>query len=122
MKELSEQNKQFENKKDDEKAKIGDQVVFDYSATVDKKIFEGSEGKGVQLELGKDLFLKGSIYEEKIIDLIKSKIKLDIKKINEKEAEKIITEFNKPNLDQENIKKTKSPDKNKAKSKKISKK
>jgi len=317
LKELSEQNKQFENKKDDEKAKIGDQVVFDYSATVDKKIFEGSEGKGVQLELGKDLFLKGfdqqlvgvkkndikfldatlpanhpkkelankkakfeckilnvkqyklntidddfakvlgakdlndlkrlitnqmssqysqalnsitkkqildqieknheleipqnlidqelsiitqslkpeeknkhktknekiaisriklglllneygeknklkvsddevraeiqkqikgmpgqekmvldyyqknpsasqslkgSIYEEKIIDLIKSKIKLDIKKINEKEAEKIITEFNKPNLDQENIKKTKSPDKNKAKSKKISKK
>ena len=66
--------------------------------------------------------LKGSIYEEKIIDLIKSKIKLDLKKIDEKEAEKIITEFNKSNLDQEDIKKTKSTDKNKTKSKKISKK
>ena len=66
--------------------------------------------------------LKGSIYEEKIIDLIKSKIKLEIKNINTKEAEKIISEFNKPNLDQANIKKTKSLDKNKAKTKKISKK
>ena len=66
--------------------------------------------------------LKGSIYEEKIITLIKSKIKLEIKNINTKEAEKIISEFNKPNLDQADIKKTKSSDKNKVKSKKISKK
>ena len=317
LKEISNQNKQFEDKKDNEKAKIGDQVVFDYSATVDGNKFEGSEGKGVQLELGKDLFLKGfdeqligvkkndvknldavlpanhpkkelankktkfeckilnvkeakenkiddnfakimgakdlndlkklienqissqysqalnsitkkeildqieknheldlpknlidqeisimtkslkeeekekhksnnekiaksriklglllneygeknnlkvsddevraeiqkqvkgmpgqekmvldyyqknpsasqslkgSIYEEKIITLIKSKIKLEIKNINTKEAEKIISEFNKPNLDQTNTKKTESPEKNKAKSKKISKK
>ena len=34
-------------------------VIFDYSATVDGNKFEGSEGKGVQIELGKDLFLKG---------------------------------------------------------------
>ena len=317
LKELSIQNKQFEDKKEDEKAIIGDQVTFDYSATVDGNKFEGSEGKGVQLELGKDLFLKGfdeqlvgvkkndlknldavlpanhpkkelankktkfeckilnikkaienkiddnfakimgakdlkdlkkliesqisnqysqalnsitkkeildqieknhelnlpknlidqeilimtknlkveekekhkinnekiaksriklglllneygeknslkvtddevraeiqkqikgmpgqekmvldyyqknpsasqslkgSIYEEKIINLIKSKIKLEIKNINTKEAEKIISEFNKPNLDQGNTKKTKSSDKNKAKPKKISKK
>ena len=66
--------------------------------------------------------LKGSIYEEKIIKLIKSKIKLETKNINTKEAEKIISEFNKPNLDQGNTKKTKSSDKNKAKPKKISKK
>jgi trigger factor len=66
--------------------------------------------------------LKGSIYEEKIITLIKSKIKLETKSINTKEAEKIISKFNKPNLDQTNIKKTKSADKNKIKSKKISKK
>ena len=66
--------------------------------------------------------LKGSIYEEKIIDLIKSKIKIKTKNINTKEAEKIISDFNKPNLDQANIKKTKSLDKNKAKTKKISKK
>ena len=317
LKEISNQNKQFEDKKESEKAKIGDQVVFDYSATVDGNKFEGSEGKNVQLELGKDLFLKGfddqligvkkndvknldsvlpanhpkkelankktkfeckilnvkeakenkiddnfakimgakdlndlkklienqissqysqalnsitkkeildqieknhelnlpknlidqeisimtqslkeeekekhksnnekiaksriklglllneygeknnlkvsdeevraeiqkqikgmpgqekmvldyyqknpsasqslkgSIYEEKIITLIKSKIKLEIKNINTKEAEEIISEFNKPNLDQTNTKKTESPEKNKAKSKKISKK
>ena len=66
--------------------------------------------------------LKGSIYEEKIINLIKSKIKLEVKNINTKEAEKIISEFNKPNLDPNNIKKTESSDKNKTKSKKISKK
>ena len=59
LKEISNQNKQFEDKKNNEKAKIGDQVVFNYSATVDGNKFEGSEGKGVQLELGKDLFLKG---------------------------------------------------------------
>ena len=66
--------------------------------------------------------LKGSIYEEKIITLIKSKIKLEVKNINTKEAEKIISEFNKQDLDQTNAKKTKSSDKNKVKSKKISKK
>ena len=59
LKEISNQNKQFEDKKNEEKAKIGDQVIFDYSATVDGNKFEGSDGKGVQLELGKDLFLKG---------------------------------------------------------------
>ena len=66
--------------------------------------------------------LKGSIYEEKIIDLIKSKIKLVTKDIDTKEAEKIISEFNKPNLDDSKISKTKSSDKNKTKSNKISKK
>ena len=34
LNELSAQNKKFEDKKEGEKAKIGDQVVFDYSATV----------------------------------------------------------------------------------------
>ena len=66
--------------------------------------------------------LKGSIYEEKIITLIKSKINLEIRTINTKEAEKIISEFNKPNLDQTDTQKTESPNKNKVKSKKISKK
>ena len=66
--------------------------------------------------------LKGSIYEEKIISLIKSKIKLENKNINTKDAEKIISEFNKPNLDQVRTKKTKFSENNKSKSKKISKK
>ena len=43
--------------------------------------------------------LKGSLYEEKIIELIKSKINLTSKEINTKEAEKIIAEFNKTDVD-----------------------
>jgi trigger factor len=66
--------------------------------------------------------LKGSIYEEKIIELIKSKIKLTTKEISSHEAEKIISEFNKFNTDDFKNSKTKSFDKNKPKSKKISKK
>jgi len=73
LKELSNQNKQFEDKKENEKAKIGDQVVFDYSATIDGNKFEGSEGKGVQLELGKDLFLKG--FDQQLVDVKKNQIK-----------------------------------------------
>ncbi|MDC0433508.1 trigger factor, partial [Pelagibacteraceae bacterium] len=52
--------------------------------------------------------LKGSIYEEKIIELIKSKIKITTKEINSKEAEKIISEFNKPNSNNNKTSKTKS--------------
>ena len=37
----------------------GDLVVFDYKATVDGKDFKGNEGKNTQLEIGKDLFIKG---------------------------------------------------------------
>jgi len=74
LKELSNQNKQFEDKKESEKAQIGDQVVFDYSATVDENKFEGSEGKGVQLELGKDLFLKG--FDKQLVGVKKNDRKL----------------------------------------------
>ena len=65
--------------------------------------------------------LKGSLYEEKIIELIKSKINLTSKEVNVKEAEKIIAEFNKPNVDIEKSRTTSST-KNKSKLKKISKK
>ena len=58
LKEIASQNKQFEEKKQNEKAAMGDQVIFDYSASIDGNKFDGSEGKGVQIELGKDLFLK----------------------------------------------------------------
>ena len=76
IEEMSKTNKQFEDKKINEKAKIGEQIIFDYSATVDGSKFEGSEGKGVQLELGKDLFLKG--FDEQLIGVKKN----DVKKIN----------------------------------------
>ena len=40
-------------------ANEGDLVIFDYKATVDGKVFKGNEGKNTQLEIGKDLFIKG---------------------------------------------------------------
>ena len=66
--------------------------------------------------------LKGSMYEEKILELIKTKIKLATREIETKEAEKIISEFNKQNVDYQSETKTKTSNKVKAKTKKISKK
>ena len=40
-------------------ANEGDLVTFDYTATIDGKDFKGNEGKNTQLEIGKDLFIKG---------------------------------------------------------------
>ena len=73
LKEISEQNKQFEDKTDNEKAAIGDQVTFDYLATIDGENFDGSEGKGVSIELGKDLFLKG--FDEQLVGVKKNESK-----------------------------------------------
>jgi trigger factor len=74
LKETANQNKQFEDKNENEKAISGDQVTFDYSATVDGNKFDGSEGKGVQLELGKDLFLKG--FDDQLIGVKKNDTKI----------------------------------------------
>ncbi len=74
LKEISDQNKQFEDRKDNDKAIVGDQITFDYSATVDGNKFEGSEGRGVQIELGKDLFLKG--FDEQLVGVKKGDTKI----------------------------------------------
>ena len=74
LKEISDQNKQFEDKNENEKANSGDQVIFDYLATIDGNKFEGSEGKGVQLELGKDLFLKG--FDQQLVGAKKGDTKI----------------------------------------------
>ena len=74
LKEISDQNKQFEDKNENEKANSGDQVIFDYLATIDGNKFEGSEGKGVQLELGKDLFLKG--FDQQLVGTKKGETKI----------------------------------------------
>ena len=58
IKEIAKNQPSFKDAKDT-KAKEGDLVTFDYTATVDEKTFKGSEGKNTQLTLGKDLFLKG---------------------------------------------------------------
>ncbi len=74
IKDIAKNNKNFSDKKDNEKAEMGNQVIFDYSATVDGNKFEGSEGKGVQLELGKDLFLKG--FDEQLVGVKKNDNKI----------------------------------------------
>ena len=47
---------------------------FDYSATIDGNKFEGSEGKGVQIELGKNLFLKG--FDDQLVGVKKGETKI----------------------------------------------
>ena len=42
---------------------------------------------------------------KKLLNLIKSKIKLNTKEVHTKEAEKIISDFNKPNIDDRSISK-----------------
>ncbi len=74
LKEIANQNKKFEDKSSKDKATNGDQVIFDYSATIDGNKFDGSEGKGVQLELGKDLFLKG--FDNQLIGVKKDDLKI----------------------------------------------
>ena len=74
LNEIAKQHKSYSDKKDSEKAEKGNQVIFDYTATVDGKKFEGSDGKGVQIELGKDLFLKG--FDDQLIGVKKNDIKL----------------------------------------------
>ena len=56
---IAKTQKNFKDAEESYVAKVGDLVVFDYKATVDGKDFKGNEGKNTQLELGKDLFIKG---------------------------------------------------------------
>ncbi len=56
---IAKTQKNFKDAGENYAAKVGDLVIFDYKATVDGKDFKGNEGKNTQLELGKDLFIKG---------------------------------------------------------------
>jgi len=59
IQEIAKSQKNFEDVDPAKVANEGDLVVFDYKATVDGKDFKGNEGKNTQLEIGKDLFIKG---------------------------------------------------------------
>ena len=59
IQEIAKSQKNFEEADPAKVANEGDLVVFDYRATVDGKEFKGNEGKNTQLEIGKDLFIKG---------------------------------------------------------------
>ena len=58
IKEIAKNTPSFKDAPLETKAKEGNLVSFDYTATVDEKPFKGGEGKNTQLTLGKDLFLK----------------------------------------------------------------
>jgi len=59
LKEIAKNQQNFSEKKEGETSNLEDLVVFDYTAKVEGKNFEGNEGKNIQLVLGKDLFIKG---------------------------------------------------------------
>ncbi len=72
--EIAKNQPNFKEASSDTKAKEGDLVVFDYTATVEDKPFKGGEGKNTQLTLGKDLFLKG--FDKQLIGVKKGDEKL----------------------------------------------
>ena len=73
LNDLTNEYKSFEDKGDGIKSELGDQIIFNYKATVDGKDFEGGKGEGVILELGKDLFLKG--FDNQLLNLKKKEKK-----------------------------------------------
>jgi len=70
IKEIAKNQKNFVDVDPAKVANEGDLIVFDYKATVDGKEFKGSEGKNTQLELGKDLFIKG--FDKQLIKVKKN--------------------------------------------------
>ena len=63
----------FKDKKENETAKNGDLVAFDYDATIEKKSFEGGQGINTQIVLGKDLFIKG--FDKQLLGVKKNQVK-----------------------------------------------
>ncbi len=72
--EIAKNQPNFKEASDGTKASEGDLVVLDYNATVDDKLFKGSEGKNTQLTLGKDLFLKG--FDKQLIGVKKNETRI----------------------------------------------
>ena len=81
IEEIAKSQKNFKEVEDKVSSSEGDLVVFDYKATADGKNFKGNEGKNTQLELGKDLFIKG--FDKQLIG---------VKKNDEKIVEAILPE------------------------------
>ncbi len=73
IEDIAKNQNNFVEKKENDLAKNGDLVVFDYNATIEKKDFEGGKGKNIQIVLGKDLFIKG--FDEQLLDVKKNQKK-----------------------------------------------
>ena len=65
LKEIAKNQQNFSDKSTNQPSEKNDLIIFDYSAKVDGKDFEGNTGKNIQLVLGKDLFIKG--FDEQLI-------------------------------------------------------
>ena len=74
IEQIAKNQNNFEEKKDNETAEIGDLVIFDYKATINENVFEGGEGKNTQIILGKDLFIKG--FDKDLVGAQKNKDKI----------------------------------------------
>ena len=72
--EIVSQHKEFQLKKDNLTAQNGDQITFDYLIKVNNKEIENGKGRGVQLEIGKDLFIKG--FDKQLIGVKKNQKKI----------------------------------------------
>ena len=70
---ISKNQNNYKDKNENETSQNGDMVIFDYKATVDKKNFEGGEGKNTQIVIGKDLFIKG--FDKQLIGVKKNQEK-----------------------------------------------
>ena len=81
IEDIAKSQNNFKDKKDNEPSEKGNLVVFDYSAMVENKSFEGSEGKNTQIILGKDLFIKG--FDQQL---------LGVKKNEEREVNVVLPE------------------------------
>ncbi len=106
---LSKEYKTFEDKKIDIKSELGDQVIFNYQATVDNKEFEGGKGEGVAIELGKDLFLQG--FDKQLIGVKKNEKKTVTSTLPQNHPKKELA--NKKAIFECEILNVKSPKKNK---------
>ena len=73
-------------------AKNGDLVSFDYKAKVDGEDFKGNEGKNTQLEIGKDLFIKG--FDKQLIGVKKNDEKKILIKLPENFPDKDVANKN----------------------------
>ncbi len=78
IKEIAKTQKNFVDVDPAKVANEGDLVVFDYKAKVDGNDFKGNEGKNTQLEIGKDLFIKG--FDKQLLKVRKGdEVKVEVK-------------------------------------------
>ena len=90
--EIAKSQKNFKDVDENVKAIEGNLVVFDYKATVDGKEFKGNEGKNTQLELGKDLFIKG--FDKQLVGVKRNEEKKVVVRLPENFPEKELVNKN----------------------------